>query len=141
MFAKQKSEHFDVLEAGHFHAILVSDSLQTCTVALKHARVIVDDIFSYSSLRRYLSLYTLLYRPPGVKKLLDLHPDFIKHAVSEQFLWLGLNIGLLFQTPLAASSSSSSAQPPPPPAPVTPPTRRPRSPSLEHHVELDPESV
>ena len=34
-------------------------------------------------------------------KLLDLHPDFIKHAASEQFLWLGIKTPLVLQTPLA----------------------------------------
>ena len=54
VFAKQKNNHFDFLEAGHFYAILVSDLREVCTDALKHASIIVDGIMSYLSLRRPL---------------------------------------------------------------------------------------
>ena len=105
MFTKHKSEDFHFLEAGHFHAILASDWLQIYTDVLKHAGVIADHIFSSSCLPRNLGLNAFFYSLPGVNKLLDVHPDFIKHAGSERFLWLGLKIGFLFQTYFAGSRS------------------------------------
>ena len=50
-----------------------------------------------------------MYRPPGVDKVLDLHPDFMKHAVSEQFWWLSLKKGFLLHTPLAGSRGAAAA--------------------------------
>ena len=94
-------EHFDFLEAVYFHAILASDSLQTCTDALKHASVILDAIFFV-----LFCVVTLVFTLSctGVKKLLELHPDLIQHAVSIT--------GLFFQTHLTGSLSFFCRQKP-----------------------------
>ena len=67
-----------------------------------------DDILSWSSLRRFLGLYTLFYRPHNQKKPIDLHPDFIKYAVSEHFLYLSLKKEFLKRTPLAGSRDAAA---------------------------------
>ena len=49
-----------------------------------------------------------MYRPLNQKRLVDLHPDFIKYAVSEQFLYLSLKLGFLSRTPLAGSRDAAA---------------------------------
>ena len=60
-------------------------------------------------MRRLLGLYTLVYRSPN-NSIIDMHPDFIKSATSEQSLFVGikLELPLFAHTPLASQRSAKA---------------------------------
>lgn len=108
MFARQTCEHFDFLESGRFYLIMVADSCEVCANGLKNANVMTDGILWWTSLRCLLGLYTLVYKPLNQKRLVDLHPDFMKFPVSGKFLYLSMKLGFFNRIPLAGSHGAAA---------------------------------
>ena len=94
-------------EARHFYEINKADSTDACKLALSNCGLLQEDVLSWSSLRRMLGLYTLVYRSNS-DSLIDLHPDFVKGATSEQALFTGIKLKLPLYTHTALASQASA---------------------------------
>ena len=89
VLVKQRCDHFSFTEAKHFYEIQKADSTDICKAALSDSGLMTNGVLSLSSVRKFLGLYTLVYRSPS-DAIIDVHPDFVKNCTSEQQLFVGI---------------------------------------------------
>ena len=78
-------------------------------LALSNNVLVVNEVLNWISLRRLLGVYTVLYRS-STDLLSDMHSDYIKGALSEQIILIGIKLAspMFLHTPLASASSAEA---------------------------------
>ena len=93
-------ENINEQEATEFYNIFAATSLDAARAALQTAGFLVDGRLESESVRRLFGKYVLLVRDGG-GNVID--PDFMKHAISEHWLFVRIGSGHVQYHPTQAT--------------------------------------